>query len=242
MWFLWLYFIVIVFTVFFSICTIISTIIFFPFSSKLASLVARIWSKSILFFGGFKYEIKGLEKLDKTKSYIFAANHSSSLDIPLMIACLPYWLVPIAKIQLKRVPFLGWAMIAGGHVFVDRTNNEKAIQSIESIKVSLTKRQRSILLFPEGTRTLNGKLNIFKSGGLSIGLELGIPIVPVAIKGTYEALSKGSRKIKNSKIELLIGPPIETAQFNKIDRKNLSSQVQAHVKALGRFDVNKKNN
>ena len=210
----------------------------FPYSGKVASFIAQIWAKSILFCGGFKYEIIGLEKLDKNRNYIFAANHSSSLDIPLMIACIPYWLVPIAKIQLRRIPFLGWAMIAGGHVFIDRTNNEKAIQSIKNIKVSLAKKARSIMLFPEGTRTLNGKLNTFKSGGLSIGLELGIPIVPIAIKGTYQALKKGSKKIKNSKVKLLIGSPIKTSRLDKSDRKKLSSAVQDKVKNIGQFNVN----
>jgi len=146
----------------------------FPFDftrGKILSKIVRYWARIIFLSAGIKIKIIGLENLDSSKNYIFAANHSSSLDIPLMLGFIPFWIVPISKIELKWIPFLGWAMQMAGHVFVDRSKHENAMLSIKSIKNSLLKRPRSILLFPEGSRTKDGQIKQFKSGGLSLGIE-----------------------------------------------------------------------
>ena len=155
--------------------------------------------------------IRDSDKLDKNAEYIFAPNHASSLDIPLILGFLPFWIVPISKIELKWIPFLGWAMQAAGHVFVDRRDHEKAMLSIAKIKNSLLKNPRSILIFPEGSRTNDGKVNQFKTGGLSIGISTKISIVPVAI---FFSLYTSS---------LLMGNPIGLISFlvNKSDENLL---------------------
>ena len=145
---------------------------------------------------------------------------------------LPFWIVPISKIELKWIPFLGWAMQAAGHVFVDRRDHEKAMLSIAKIKNSLLKNPRSILIFPEGSRTNNGKVNQFKTGGLSIGISTKISIVPVAIEGTFESLSKHSKKFVNKLLTISIGSPIDTRKYSLDDRKDLANFVNAEVKML----------
>ena len=149
-----------------------------------------------------------------------------------MLGFIPFWLVPISKIELKWIPFLGWAMQMAGHVFVDRRNHEKAMSSIKRIKKSLINRPRSILLFPEGSRTSDGKLKRFKSGGLSLGIETKIAIVPVAIIGTYESLKKDSTSFINNLLIIKIGNPIDTIGYNEKDRKILSNLVHDRVKEL----------
>ncbi|MDG1224244.1 MAG: lysophospholipid acyltransferase family protein, partial [Candidatus Marinimicrobia bacterium] len=129
-------------TVFFGIVVIVCS--FFDFKNgKLVGHIVRYWARSIFVASRIKTKITGLENLDISKNYIFAANHASSLDIPLMLGYLPFWTVPIAKIELKWIPFLGWAMQMAGHVFVDRRNHENAMLSIENIKSSLIKKPRS---------------------------------------------------------------------------------------------------
>ena len=174
----------------------------------------------------------GLDKLDRNADYIFAPNHASSLDIPLILGFLPFWIVPISKIELKWIPFLGWAMQAAGHVFVDRRDHEKAMLSIAKIKNSLLKNPRSILIFPEGSRTNDGKVNQFKTGGLSIGISTKISIVPVAIGGTFESLSKHSKKFVNKLLTINIGSPVDTRKYSLDDRKNLAIIVNSEVKRL----------
>ena len=210
-------------------------IVVFPFDftrGRILSKIVKCWARTIFFSAGIKTKIIGLENLDNSKHYIFAANHSSSLDIPLMLGFIPFWIVPISKIELKWIPFLGWAMQMAGHVFVDRGKHERAMSSIKSIKNSLLKRPRSILLFPEGFRTKDGQVNQFKSGGLSLGIEAKLPIVPVAIFGTFDSLKKGSKLFINNLLIIKIGNPINTKTYSGKDRKVLADIVCDRVKEL----------
>ncbi len=207
----------------------------FPFDftrGKILSKIVRYWARIIFLSAGIKIKIIGLENLDSSKNYIFAANHSSSLDIPLMLGFIPFWIVPISKIELKWIPFLGWAMQMAGHVFVDRSKHEKAMSSIKNIKKSLIKRPRSILLFPEGFRTKDGQVNQFKSGGLSLGIEAKLPIAPVAIIGTFDSLKKGSKLFINNLLIIKVGNPIDTRGYTEKDRKILANIVCDRVKEL----------
>ena len=231
MHFFWLVFVTVFWTIFFGIITILT----FPFDltkGKILSKIVKSWAIVIFFSAGVKIHIIGLKNLDSLKNYIFAANHSSSLDIPLMLGYIPFWIVPISKIELKWIPFLGWAMQMAGHVFVDRRDHERAMISISRIKESLLKTPRSILLFPEGSRTNDGQIKPFKSGGLSLGISTGMPIVPVAIIGTFESLGKESTSFKNNLLTVRIGSPINTNEYIENDRRILSKLVYERVKEL----------
>ena len=222
-------------TIFWTILFGIAVILFSPFDYKkgrVLGFIVKYWAKTIFKTMNINVRVIGLDKLDRNADYIFAPNHASSLDIPLILGFLPFWIVPISKIELKWIPFLGWAMQAAGHVFVDRRDHEKAMLSIAKIKNSLLKNPRSILIFPEGSRTNDGKVNQFKTGGLSIGISTKISIVPVAIEGTFESLSKHSKKFVNKLLTINIGSPIDTRKYSLDDRKDLANFVNAEVKML----------
>ena len=193
---------------------------------------ARIWGKFILFFTGVKYSVKGLNKLDPKGSYIFACNHASGYDIPLAFAGLPYWLISIAKIELKSVFILGWVMKTAGHIFVDRKKSDSAIAALERSKESLIKNPRSILLFPEGTRTLDGNLGVFKKGGLMLSIDTKIPIVPVGLVGTFGLLKKGTWSFNNQPLEIRIGNPIDPKSFISKNKNILAEHVRNQVAKL----------
>ena len=222
-------------TIFWTILFGVAVILFSPFDYKkgrILGFIVKYWAKSIFKTMNINVRVIGLDKLDRNADYIFAPNHASSLDIPLILGFLPFWIVPISKIELKWIPFLGWAMQAAGHVFVDRRDHEKAMLSIAKIKNSLLKNPRSILIFPEGSRTNDGKVNQFKTGGLSIGISTKISIVPVAIGGTFESLSKHSKKFVNKLLTINIGSPIDTRKYSLDDRKDLAIIVNSEVKKL----------
>ena len=171
-------------TIFWTIIFGLAVIIISPFDYKkgrILGVIVAYWAKAIFRTMKINTRVIGLSKLNIDTNYIFAPNHASSLDIPLILGYLPFWIVPISKIELKWIPFLGWAMQAAGHVFVDRRDHEKAMLSVNKIKDSLLKNPRSILIFPEGSRTNDGRVNQFKTGGLSIGISTKMSIVPVAI-------------------------------------------------------------
>ena len=227
-------------TIFWTILFGVAVILFSPFDYKKGRILGSIvkyWAKTIFKTMNINVRVIGLDKLDRNADYIFAPNHASSLDIPLILGFLPFWIVPISKIELKWIPFLGWAMQAAGHVFVDMRDHEKAMLSIAKIKNSLLKNPRSILIFPEGSRTNDGKVNQFKTGGLSIGISTKTSIVPVAIEGTFESLSKHSKKFVNKLLTINIGSPIDTRKYSLDDRKDLAIIVNSEVKKL-KYELN----
>ena len=225
-----------------SICTVLWTIIFglsgiflTTFESNKGRVLghcARLWGKCILFTCGIKYKVTGLNNLNPNANYIFAGNHTSMLDIPIAFSSLPYWLVPIAKIELKSVILLGWVMRTAGHIFIDRKKSENALRTLEKTKKSLLDNPRSVLLFPEGTRTRDGSLGPFKRGGLLLSLETKMPIVPIAFVGSFEMFGKGSWSMKGRAVELRIGTPIDPSNYSYGSRRELAHHVREKVADL----------
>ena len=229
--YIWIIFNAAIWTSFFGLLGIFASI-FESNKGKTLGHCARLWGKFILFFTGVRYSVKGLDNLNPKGPYIFACNHASGYDVPLAFAGLPYWLISIAKIELKSVFILGWVMKTAGHIFVDRKRSENAIASLEKSKKSLINNPRSILLFPEGTRTMDGELGFFKRGGLMLSMDTGIPIVPIGLVGTFEMLKKGTWSFKNQPLEIRIGNPIHPKTFSNDSKNSLAKYVKSQVHAL----------
>lgn len=140
---------------------------------KFVGWVTRTWSKIILWSVAVTYSVKGLENLDPDEHYVFVANHESALDIPLAFALLPYHMVAITKKELKKIPIFGWVLAMSGFIFVDRSRHEKAMASLDAAAESLKSNPRSILLFPGGTRSTDGRLKHLKKAVLCWGQKQG---------------------------------------------------------------------
>ena len=220
----------VVWTLLFASLGIIGSL--FEWRGRFLGWVAQTWSKTLLAIGGIKYSIIGLERLDLNSHYVFVANHESALDIPLVFAGLPFHLVAISKIELKWIPIFGWAMMAGGHFFVDRRNFTRALKSLEKAKLSMAKNPRSVIIYPEGTRSLDGKVKPFKKGGLVMAMQMGVPVVPIALCGTGNVLKKKGLALNRQAIELRIGNPIETQNLSTDNRNQFVEDVRQEVIAL----------
>ncbi|MFC1550674.1 lysophospholipid acyltransferase family protein [Candidatus Neomarinimicrobiota bacterium] len=201
----------------------------FDWRRNIFGYVGRIWSKIILYAANVPYSVKGLDNLQKNENYVFAGNHESAFDIPLAFAGIPYHLVSISKKELKWIPVFGWAMQAGGHIFVDRRQHGKAVSSLDKAVSSLQNFPRSIVLFPEGTRSIDGKIHKFKKGGLVLAIKANLPVVPFAVCGTAEVVTKGSWHLKSKPIELRIGNPISTINLNYEDRNEFVNAIRTDV-------------
>ena len=189
-------------------------------SSHLGFMVMRyIWSPLSLFFLGINYKVKMRSDLSKYDVCIFYSNHTSWIDIALVNRVIPRNLHFIAKEELKRKPFVGAAIRAMDMIFVDRTNRSKAIQSLNRAALRI-KEGRNIIAFPEGTRSRDGQLKVFKKGMFHLAIQSGVPVVPVVISGAYELVPTGF-KMRPGKVTICIGEPILTDEMTVDDLKTL---------------------
>jgi 1-acyl-sn-glycerol-3-phosphate acyltransferase len=151
--------------------------------------------------------MRGAENLDPGRNYVFLPNHSSYLDIPVLGATVPQPFRLIFKEELTKVPIWGWALLVSPHIRIKRTDARDAMASIERAAGEIHD-GASVVIFPEGTRTATGQTGEFKRGGFLLATKSGVPLVPVAIQGTYELLSRHDRKVRPGSVELVIGRPI----------------------------------
>jgi 1-acyl-sn-glycerol-3-phosphate acyltransferase len=193
--------------------------------------LCRVWSAVVLGVPGVKVEIKMRVPLDPTRPYVFMANHASMVDIWAMFLRVPIPVRFIAKKQLGQIPVFGWAMRAGRFVFIDRQNAVSARRSIQEAAQRI-KSGQSVAIFPEGTRTRDGKLGAFKKGGFHLAIDSGVEIVPLAIRGTRAVMPPGTPLIRAGLVQIEIDEPIATAGLGPSDRQRLLEQVYARIAGM----------
>lgn len=191
--------------------------------------VARnIWSPVLLWAGGAKLEVLGGENVDPKRPTIYVANHQSAIDIPAHFMAVPIPFRYVAKSQLKWVPFIGWYLSLAGHIFVNRDNRSKAIASLDAAAAKI-RGGKSIFLYPEGTRSPDGRILPFKKGPFALALKSRVPICPVTIEGSGKLMPKSTWNITPGPIRVKIGKPIDTTGFAENDREGLARAVRAVV-------------
>src|SRR5262245_5070929 len=150
---------------------------------------ARTWARLILVTTGVRVEIRGLERLERGRTYVFVSNHQSHYDTAVLFASLPFQLRIIAKDSLGRFPFLGWHLRRTGHILVDRKRPDR--RAILEWAGRLTGGGLSLIVYPEGTRSADGHVAPFKAGGFHIAMSAGLPVVPISLTGTRHIMQKG---------------------------------------------------
>ena len=191
----------------------------FDGTGKTQHELARIWARMLLAVSLIRVRGEGLEKLDPKGSYVFVANHGSYMDIPAMLTVLPHQFRFFAKHDLFGIPFLGTHLKRAGHLPVDRTNVRSSFKSMSEAAKIVKERNISVLLFPEGGRSLEG-LHEFKEGAAYIAIKAGVPVVPVALAGMRELLPMGSGHLRSGKAVLHIGDPIPTTGLKTATARN----------------------
>ena len=195
---------------------------------------ARTWAWLILRTTGVKVDVEGLDRLTPGRTYIFVSNHQSIYDIPVIFSSLPYQLRIIAKRSLGRIPFLGWHLRRTGHMLVDRTSSDQL--AVFGWASRLTSGGLSLIVFPEGTRSLDGKVARFKGGSFYLALEAGIPVVPVSIIGSRHIMLKGRLTVQPGRVKLLVHEPIETSSLVNVGPREFAEQVRETVSKYVELD------
>ena len=204
---------------------------FFDRSGNAAHRVARVWARVLLAVSFIRVHAAGVETLDPGGSYVFAANHASYMDIPALLAVLPQQFRFFAKKSLYRIPFLGWHLRWAGHLPVDRSNARNSLRSMSAGARAIRERHISLLLFPEGGRSLEG-LQEFREGAAYIAIKAGVPLVPVAIVGMRELLPMGSIHIRSGKVLVRAGAPVATAGLKPAARAAVTERIEEEIRAL----------
>jgi len=215
-----------------TICLGLATLAVSVFSRQghVGHCVGRAWARSILAASGIGVAVAGLERLEPGRAYVFMANHQSNFDIPVLLGRLPVQFRWLAKAELFKIPLFGRAMRAAGYISIDRTDRSAAFQSL-SEAAEVLRRGVSVMIFPEGTRSLDGKLRPFKKGGFMMAIHAGAPIVPVRIRGTYAIMPKGARLVRPQAVRVEIGDPIDTAGHTPESKEALMERMRAALLA-----------
>jgi 1-acyl-sn-glycerol-3-phosphate acyltransferase len=171
--------------------------------------IGGLWAKIIIKTSGIKIDVEGQDNIPMGKPVVFACNHASQFDIPILYEVLPVQFRFVVKKELFKIPLLGLVMRLAGYIPIDRSGGKAALRSLQEAAGRL-KNGESIIIFPEGTRSPNGSLRPFKTGGILIAVKAGCPIVPVAISGSHNVLPKDSLRIRPGRIKVTIGLPVQT--------------------------------
>jgi 1-acyl-sn-glycerol-3-phosphate acyltransferase len=176
-------------------------------------------------------KVTGLDRIDTSKPHVYAANHASALDIPVLYVNLPFQFRIAFKSELLKYPVVGWHLKRSGQICIDQQNPANSISSIRSALKGL-RAGLPLVIFPEGGRTPDGEIKPFLPGALFLAIKSQVDIVPVALLGTYELLPMNTYHIKCRPLEMRVGEPITTAGLTTRDLETLSAKVQKAVEDL----------
>ena len=186
----------------------------------------QFWSWFILAVTGVNVSASGGERVPPKRSYVFVSNHQSFYDIPVIYWHVPFDLRIIAKASLGSFPFIGWHLRRAGHVLVQRDNpGASAFAQVKALMAA----GHSLIVFPEGTRSADGRVGRFRSGIFVLAIEQGLPIVPIAVTGTHHVMPKNQLTTSPGDATIEIFDPIETSGLGREDAKALAKRVETII-------------
>ena len=216
--------------------TVFGILVAIPFLGRRRAFftVGPWYARSVGWFCRMPIALQGWEHLpadirEGRQPVIFMSNHESQLDPPVLIGVLPLPAVYIAKKEVKYIPFVGWAAMVAGVIFIDRRDRERAIRSIHAAAMEI-RGGKNVVIFPEGTRSRTGAMLPFKKGGFALAQEAGVPIVPLATVGGFRVLPPGSLRIRPGRYDVVVGEPVDPAAFP--DRDTLAVEVRRRIETL----------
>ena len=189
---------------------------------------ARTWARMILKTAMVRVRVEGLDHISPRQTAIYAANHLSALDIPVLYACLPVQFRIMAKKELFRYPFLGWHLKRSGQIPIDAGDARASLRSLSHASESL-RHGTPLVVFPEGGRSATGQLQEFMGGAAYVAIRAQAPIVPIAMVGTDDALPMNSFHLLPGEVEMVIGEPISTTGMRVRDMDRLTTQIRQTI-------------
>jgi len=208
------------------------SLIAWPFdrTGEIQHACTRWWCRMVALTIGVRIHVHGVEHVERGVSYVYMANHSSLIDTPALFAYLPFQFKIMAKKGLFYVPFMGWHLWTSGNFPVERGDARRTARSVRAVIDGL-RGGKSLAVFPEGTRTPDGRLQEFKAGTFKIAVRAGVPIVPVTIRGSFALLPKTTLAPRPGRVDVFIGQPIPTTGLKDQDLPVLIERTRQAIAA-----------
>lgn len=209
----------------------VATILVGPFntSGRFGRWIAEVWSRGLLLIGRVGVQVQGLENIPQGPA-VYASNHGSALDIPIVFAHVPVDFRIIHKRSLRWLPLLGQAMWAAGHIAIDRSHPFRARRSLDAA-ANRIRQGTSVIVFPEGTRSRDASVGRFKRGSFALALDAGVPVVPFSIVGVKDVVPEGLTTLQPGTVQVFIHPPVPTDGRRHEEAEALAREVRETVVA-----------
>jgi 1-acyl-sn-glycerol-3-phosphate acyltransferase len=191
--------------------------------------IVAAWARLCLLCVGVRVECTGSELLPPGP-VVLAANHSSGVDVPILYAALPSSFRFVHKRSLYLLPIVGQILLLGGHIGIDRSRAFRARRGLEQA-ARRVRAGTSILVFPEGTRSRDGRVGEFKRGSFKLALEAGVPVVPVSLAGVREVIPGGPLSLRPGRVRVRIQSPLTTGDRSPTEAEQLAAEVEGQVRA-----------
>lgn len=200
-----------------------SMVLLSPFIRRMSfyNKIIRAWGRWSAWATPGKCTFKGMENIDKNKPYVVIANHESAADVFFLLGFFPIHMRMVAKLDVRKIPFIGSAMARSGFIFVDNQTKGKSIDHLNEQFEILKKENLSLMVYPEGSRFKDTRLAKFRLGAFVMAINNGLPILPVCTKGIREMLPPGTKRFHHSDIEIDILPEVDTSQYTYEQRHEL---------------------
>ncbi|MBI5280164.1 MAG: 1-acyl-sn-glycerol-3-phosphate acyltransferase [Candidatus Solibacter usitatus] len=213
------------------ISTAVVTSVFQPWG-RWQEWLYRTWGATVLAIFGARVRVRGAENLAPGQHYIVVSNHLSLVDTPVMVRHLPMPVKFLAKRELLKAPFIGWYINRAGHLTVDRASPRSAITSMNEGARLVREKRLSVMIFAEGTRSMDGEMQPFKDGAAYLAIQSGAPLAPVALVGTWDILPAKSSHFRGGEVEVRIGTPVSPEGYTLKQRGELTELLEERVRAL----------
>ena len=193
--------------------------------------IIRLWARLLVRGAGIDLRTEHIEAIDRNQRYIIIANHYSYFDIPCIFAAIPQPIRFMAKISLFKIPIFGWAIGRAGFIPIDRKNRRTAVKSFE-LAVERIRKGNTVVVFPEEGRSRERAMRPFQRGGFLLALRSQLPILPVAIDGTYDVFSAHAKLLKPGVVTIRVGTPIPTEGLTVREKERLLNESRAQISEM----------
>jgi len=200
-------------------------------NARIIEPLIRLWAWSLVKAAGIELRAEGLERLDRKQRYVLIGNHHSYFDIPCVFAAIPQPIRFMAKVSLFKIPIFGWSIARAGFIPIDRKNRRTAVKSFD-LAVQRIRKGNSVVVFPEEGRSRERAMRPFQRGGFLLALRSELPILPVAIDGTFDIFPVGAKRITPGPVTIRVGTPIPTAGLTVRDKDRLLEESREQILRL----------